>query len=384
MLSMGWSGVAERLRVARAPSTSQGLDAAVDADDRQAIFDAVKMARVTLKELPVRTVSDKTAAEYHREFARMHARGNGDLRPEAGTASKRTYYRRRAALTWGAQQALEQMLREQDRAQKAGDWNQVRRVVGMIAGILNLLERYPPQREAGQGLREGAVCPIEDPQPRQSKRRGLAKLPSNWREQMWLILPKASKYRAAIAVLELAGARPSELVTGVDVVSDGDGRLHITIYGSKRGVDGQHGRESRTITVAADTVQAKWLWQAAADAGGGLRVSVENPKRLADEVSRLGRRLWPRKRDTVTPYSYRHAFAADVKAQHPEDWDTIAAALGHCVAETQRHYGRAKQSRAGGGRFLAIVATESPKGPRPKKVRYSKAKSERGSRVPVQ
>jgi integrase len=338
----------------------------ISEEDRQGLFDAVKKARAILKQLPVRKVSDKTAAEYHREFARMHARGAGDLRPEAGTTSKRTYYRRRAALTWGAQQALEQMLREQDRAQKAGDWNQVRRVLASMTDVISLLERYPPQREPGEGLTENRQCPIENPAPRKSKKAGLAKLPADWREQLWSILPPASKYRSAIAVLELAGARPSELVAGVDVVSDGE-NLHITIYGTKRGVDGQHGRESRTITLAVDTPQAKWLWRAAAESTGGVRVTVESAKRLADEVARLGRRLWPRKRDTVSPYTYRHAFAADVKTQHPEDWDTIAAALGHSVPETQRHYGRAKQSRGGGGRFLGIAASESPKGQRAKK-----------------
>jgi len=260
------------------------------------------------------------------------------------------------------------MLREQDRAQRAGDWDQVRHVVNLMAEVTNLLERYPPQREPGQGLTENRQCPIEKPAPRKSKKAGLAKLPADWRDQVWSVLPPASKYRSAIAALELGGARPSELVAGVDVVSDGADRLHITIYGTKRGVDGQHGRESRTITLAVNTPQAKWLWQSAAEAGGRFRVTIESAKRLADEVARLGRRLWPRKHDTVSPYTYRHAFAADVKTQHPEDWDTIAAALGHSVPETQRHYGRAKQSRGGGGRFLGIAASESPKGHRAKKL----------------
>jgi len=78
----------------------------ISQDDRQGLFDAIKRARAILQQLPVRRVSDKTAAEYYAEFSRMRQRGAGDLRPEAGTASKRTYYRRRAALTYGAQQAL--------------------------------------------------------------------------------------------------------------------------------------------------------------------------------------------------------------------------------------------------------------------------------------
>lgn len=219
---------------------------------------------------------------------------------------------------------------------------------------------YPPQKEPGEGLREGRECPVDAPRPRRSKRAGLARLPADWREQMWGAAPAESPYRAALAILHLAGARPAELLAGVQVVAD-DGKLHITMEGAKRGVDQQHGRESRTITVAIEGAQATWLFELAAAANGGMTVQIANTKRLADEVTRIGRKLWPRKKETVSPYSYRHAYAADVKAAFPDDWDTVAAALGHSVPETQRLYGRAQQSRGGGARFHGIVATASPK-----------------------
>lgn len=335
--------------------------------DRERVFDIVRRARAVRKALPERNVSKATEQQYWREFNRLKAREEGGPRPEDGTQSKRTYYRRRAAVAYVSQELLGWCLAEQDKAQKEGDWPKVAEYVRGIEYALAVLERYPPQIQAGQGLREGAVCPVENPKPCHSKRKGLAYLPADWRQQMWEIIPPDSKYRNAIAVLQLAGARPSELAQGVEVLAVAGG-LRITIHGTKRGEDGQHGRETRVIKVDDESPAATWLWRKSAEQEGALSVRIASPRRLADEVTRLGRRLWPRKKDTVSPYSYRHAFAADVKAQFPDDWDTIAAALGHSVPETQRLYGRAQQSRGGGARLLGIVATPSPKGERAKKM----------------
>jgi integrase len=318
--------------------------------------------------LPERAVSEATKQQYGNDFKLMVERGSGQFHPEEGTQSKRTFYRRRAAATFCCQRLLGWGLAEQDKAQKAGDWGKVVQLVGSLEFALSILERYPPQKTAGDALKAGAVCPIEDPKPRHSKRQGLAHLPADWRQRMWEIIPSASKYRAAIAVLQLAGARPSELEGGVEVFAEYDGSLRVAIHGTKRGVDVRHGRETRIITIANDTPAAMWLWKTCMERDGFIAVRIVSPRRLADEVTRLGRRLWPRKKDTVSPYSYRHAFAADVKTQFPDDWDTIAAALGHSVPETQRLYGRAQQSRGGGARFLEISATPSPKGERAKKM----------------
>lgn len=339
-----------------------------DGIDRERVFDIVKRARAVLRDLPERAVSKATEQLYLKEFSRQLKWGDGRPCPEEGTQSKRTYYRRRAAATFCCQRILSLGLREQDKAQKSGDWPMVGRLVNHLEFALGVLAQYPPQKAPGEALRSGAVCPIENPKPRRSKRKGLAYLPADWRQQMWGIVPPESKYRGAIAVLQLAGARPSELEGGVEVFAEYDGSLRVAIHGTKRGVDGRHGRETRMITIANDTPTAMWLWEECMERDGLMVVQIANPKRLADEVTRLGRRLWPRKKDTVSPYSYRHAFAADVKAQFPEGWDTIAAALGHSVPETQRLYGRAQQSRGGGARFLQISATPSPKGERAKKM----------------
>lgn len=339
-----------------------------DGIDREHVFDIVKRARAVLSVLPERAVSEATKQQYAKDFKLMLERGNGQFHPEEGTQSKRTFYRRRAAATFCCQQLLGWGLAEQDKAQKAGDWGKVGQHVRSLEFALSILERFPPQKTSGDALKAGAVCPLEAPKPRRSKRQGLAHLPADWRQRMWEIIPSASKYRPAIAVLQLAGARPSELERGVEVFAEHDGSLRVEIHGTKRGVDGHHGRETRVITIANETPAAMWLWKICRERDGDIAVQIASPRRLADEVTRLGRRLWPRKKDTVSPYSYRHAFAADVKAQFPDDWDTIAAALGHSVPETQRLYGRAQQSRGGGARFLAVSATPSPKGRREKKM----------------
>lgn len=353
----------------------------MDEQARQRAFDVVRRARAIAKDLPERVISEATAKGYRAEVERMRRRRE---LPETGTQSKRTYYRRRAALNFVLSESLAATLAEQDRAQRAGDMSAWQAHVEYLAAACELLYRYPPQLEHGEALldgraRPGRECPIADPKPKKSKRSGLARLPADWRQQMWCAAPAESPYRHALAVMHLCGARPSELQFGVQIVADvdRDGRdcLHISVTGAKRGVDGRHGREMRTITVAVDNAQAIWLWQQVAAAHGGLTVSISSPKRLADEVTRIGRKLWPRKRETVTPYSYRHQFAADLKQAFPEDWDTVAAGLGHSVPETQRLYGRSQQARPGGGsaRFLWVVATQSPRPPRERKAYPPKA-----------
>lgn len=237
----------------------EGVDMS-DGIDREHVFDIVKRARAVLSVLPERAVSEATKQQYAKDFKLMLERGNGQFHPEEGTQSKRTFYRRRAAATFCCQQLLGWGLAEQDKAQKAGDWGKVGQHVRSLEFALSILERFPPQKTSGDALKAGAVCPLEAPKPRRSKRQGLAHLPADWRQRMWEIIPSASKYRAAIAVLQLAGARPSELERGVEVFAEYDGSLRVAIHGTKRGIDGHHGRETRVITIANETPAAMWLW----------------------------------------------------------------------------------------------------------------------------
>lgn len=94
-----------------------------------------------------------------------------------------------------------------------------------------------------------------------------------------------------------------------------------------------------------DNSVAKCLGAAVAEQGtGSLIISTENPRGFCDFVRALSRHVFPAARYVVSPYSFRHAFAADQKAvAHPVE--TIAAMLGHVSGRSQRTYGHANQGR---------------------------------------
>jgi integrase len=78
---------------------------------------------------------------------------------------------------------------------------------------------------------------------------------------------------------------------------------------------------------------------------GPLHVAIKNTKALSEAVRRHSKKLWPRRKYVVSPYSFRHQFAADLKNDlYPEE---IAKAMGHSVCRTQQYYGTRNQGRSG-------------------------------------
>lgn len=60
------------------------------------------------------------------------------------------------------------------------------------------------------------------------------------------------------------------------------------------------------------------------------------------EIRRLARSLWPKHKQPITSYCFRHQFAADLKANG--DDEATSRGLGHISAETRRVYGTANQA----------------------------------------
>ncbi len=146
------------------------------------------------------------------------------------------------------------------------------------------------------------------------------------------------KYRAAVAVLLLTGARPAELAQGVVVHVIGDS-LEITVSGAKLGA--MRGQPVRTLLVTRDSPHAEYLAMIAGD----NKVSVSaDAKRLCDAVRKAGKLAFPRMHGTVSPYSLRHAVASGLKAAGI-DPDGIAQVLGHQATRSQQTYGLACHGR---------------------------------------
>jgi hypothetical protein len=77
---------------------------------------------------------------------------------------------------------------------------------------------------------------------------------------------------------------------------------------------------------------------------GSLKVAISDPRAFCDYVRRLSRRLFPKVRYVASPYSIRHGFAADQKAQKVSA-EALAQMMGHVSDRSQRSYGVAQQGR---------------------------------------
>ena len=113
-----------------------------------------------------------------------------------------------------------------------------------------------------------------------------------------------------LRVLFLTGARPCELVNGIEVQITDERRLGFIIQGGK--VTAQTGQPQRVIEVEIDNEVAEAL--AKRVAAGSMLVCIVCPRKLSDKVRGMSRRLFPKIGYVISPYTFRHAIAAREKA----------------------------------------------------------------------
>ena len=202
---------------------------------------------------------------------------------------------------------------------------------------------------------------------RRSKRQSLAGLPANWR----IALCKRAvggRYLFSLIVLALTGCRPSELVHGIDIWRGKDevtGKLliHLRIRGAK--VKDSQGQPLRTISYDTnDPHPLVVVVNELLDTQSEPRVfaQVRSAVNLTVEIRRLARSLWPKHKQPITAYCFRHQFAADLKANG--DDEATSRGLGHISAETRRLYGTAGQASKGHRLRPLRVEVERPVKPR--------------------
>jgi integrase len=306
----------------------------------------ISAARQLLEQLPPSNASTATKKAYKRELHRLITNSKARTPDQlwaaiCTTQSKRTYYRRVAAVTHGLRNMIEEAL-EQER-------------IGILEFSIGMHARL---------LEDKGVCPIADPKPRHSKRQDLRGLPVDWRESLLSALSE-SQFRCAYLVSAVSGCRPAELEAGVAVAISGTS-LTVRIKGAK--VKNTQGQPWREITYEIDSdahelVQALYkeiARNAPIHAGfGELEVKVENKAGFTSAIRRAGRHIWPKRRSEITPYCLRHAAASDWKAGLSAD--EVSAALGHLSPDTKRLYGQSQMSKAGGLRPVAVQADRQVK-----------------------
>jgi integrase len=294
--------------------------------------------------------SANTAKQYRNAMRRM-AEGN-QWPEEIGKLNRKSFNYYRAALVFCTGESIR---KDHTRITDEGDTIslvEAEVLIDRIEHCLAVLRRYPPH--GGEADSRWSVPP--EGQTRKGKRRGLSRLPLNWREMIANACPAHSEYAEPLFLSALIGLRPSELVHGVIVGVKLD-HIAVRIKGAK--VTAKTGQPLRGIAFPIDNVIAQMLARMVAERGkhGLLRVSINDPRKFCDFVRSLSRQLFPPTEYIVTPYSFRHGFASDQKAQRAGG-ELLAKALGHVSGRSQRAYGSTGQGRRP---LVTITAVEAPR-----------------------
>ncbi|MCY1360096.1 hypothetical protein D9M69_467050 [compost metagenome] len=250
---------------------------------------------------------------------------------------------------------LQEALRHQDAAQRAGDMSAIRYQVAVIEeviGILNIVDGHKGR------------CPLENTVRRKSKRSDLKYLPGNWRDQLHKKL-EGSKYELAYLVEAVSGCRPGEIEKGVKVICSKDnGLLTVRIDNGVKVTD-QKGQPWREITYRVDqSPLVRALFEVCRNVSPGAErietvVDIEKSTNWRAALSSAGQKLWPRLKFRVCPYHLRNAAASDWKRAGLSE-EEISAALGHCVTKTSSNYGQFQIGQGGGGLSPVEVRAERP------------------------
>ena len=217
--------------------------------------------------------------------------------------------------------------------------------------------------------------PVKAKPASKSKKHDMARLPADWRERAFadtlsLRPDQPSQTRKAVALLWLTGCRPSEIAKGV-VVRMQDGELVIEITGSKTdtiptllGGDVDRGLGLRTVYVDPK-LNAGALFLAGLAAGGPVTIT-HNAASLKTRINEIGHNILSRMKrpPSLSPYSFRHAIACDLKSCDSLDDETRSTVMGHGSTESLESYGRRRRGgSAGPAPILRAVATIQPHTP---------------------
>jgi hypothetical protein len=156
-------------------------------------FDIIKAARLAIANIGTETgPSENSQKEYQRTAIRIIGDNHLDaaqiVKSMTDTRKASTWFKNKAALQWYARKKIRNLLKAQDAIQRQlretpddaelrEDWLSM---VKVLDAYLTLLDRIP----------SGMPVPQEKREPRHSKRKDLAGLPTDWREKILMHLEK--------------------------------------------------------------------------------------------------------------------------------------------------------------------------------------------------
>jgi len=207
---------------------------------------------------------------------------------------------------------------------------------------------------------------------KKKNKRKLTALDKNFRDKILAYAVNANitnnaKWHLPLCVLYATGLRPSELVKGVSVkYSETDKTFRFIIKGSKINDKMNRGIALRTIKLKAcndNNEFFSWvtplLEEIQREGGSPITVKTTSAKAFSGYITKASKKLWPRRAEHVSAYSFRHALAKGLKDREVEPVQ-IAAVLGHASTRSQLSYGR-KKRRSGKAESPVVEVTTSNK-----------------------
>ncbi len=192
---------------------------------------------------------------------------------------------------------------------------------------------------------------------------------------------RGGQWLLPLCVLTATGCRPAELVTGVRLRRGSDQRtLEFVIRGAKLNVDQGRGIALRIVGVATHDDQGviyPWaapLLQEVVVGGGSAVVKLASANAFCTRVSEASKKLWPRRKVQVSPYSFRHAFCGDLKTAGLDPVE-VAKVMGHASTRAQVGYGRRKKGGGGQSPIISVTASAQPRRAPDRLVRFRKVKA---------
>ncbi len=333
--------------------------------------DQVQAVRTDLKTPDEwKALSAQTRTDYAKKFEALGGRLPSDV-----AKCKKSYYVLRAAYLHGQSRAIRKNLNALDKWTKENDGADLFKSAAGVRSYMDQVRALGLDTQLGQfrafkavGAFSGAALGVEQPQ---HGKRKLGALPWHWKTKLLGAVPRESKYRLHVAAMAMCGCRPSEFEgRGVLVEKVDEDTYTFKVYGKKTGERSKNGKTfttgqtERVITITrTDTVDKQgrvnpeFLMLDRAMRGKDFVELNAKATAIRDVVIHASERVFPHLANKPTAYSFRHAFASNLKAQNGVDSRDTAAALGHASTKTQGCYG---YGRSGGGGLACKASASDP------------------------
>lgn len=185
-----------------------------------------------------------------------------------------------------------------------------------------------------------------------NSKRAISKLNKDFREKICdYAIENSLKCAPALILLKLTGCRPNEINKGVRVSITDDNCFRFIIMGSKLNLNQNRGINQRIIKIKLEESDKYKSFlenyvKSTSENGKSTTINVKSEKSFSGYISKISKRLWPRKTYHASAYSFRHQVASDLKNSGMDEVE-IAQFLGHASTRSQESYGRKRRRGKG-------------------------------------